>query len=84
MVTKNGNRIAAIASFREASLVGAGACVRRVHAQTFSLGVPLHMDRVYAVMFAVLSALALLVWLMAVPVTGRCGRAATWEWCGRL
>jgi hypothetical protein len=42
------------------------------------------MDRVYAVMFAVLSALALLVWLMAVPVTGRCGRAATWEWCGRL
>jgi hypothetical protein len=33
------------------------------------MSVPLRMGRVYAVMLAVLSALALLVWLLAVPLT---------------
>ena len=34
------------------------------------MSVPPHMGRVYAVTLAVLSALALLVWLLAVPLTG--------------
>ena len=34
------------------------------------MSVPPHMGHVYAVVLAVLSALALLVWLLAVPLTG--------------